>query len=471
MIVNPSCMKDLDCIAACPECALRYTVSSPALLKSIKSGRFGLPYQFSLVEEFLMAFVFVVVLLSFRGLYSRIPFLLSLAMGAIAAYFSITAVRLFTRSDVSAANLTLKTCGRLTGTGQVFSAFLLVLAAFIGHCAFERFHEYTGMHQALTAKTLPPGEEGDALAASALEHLHTAKKWALLDNERVERRMIDAAAHLALTQPRYVDEVERYAKIVFDRYDYDLEVHHILGRTYMAVDRPADAERAFSRIIDAYERADKPTGKEARQLATIHQAYAELLANGGRFDEIVRYADRFPNDLEVHRIVGRTLMEAGRPEDAERTFTRIIGAYDNADAVVGQHEAWHLATIHQAYAELLANSRRFAEGESQIRRGLALVPERMPALHVALGASLASQGRSDDAIVALREAIKLAPEYGHAHYTLAASLLMQGKLDEAIEAIDRAYELQPDDQDTRDFREFLHGQVTPGAPPATGRGE
>ncbi len=98
MIVNPACMKDLDCVSVCPNDALHYGLAKPALFKSYKSGgRFGLPWDFSIAEELLASAIFIVVLLSFRGLYNRIPFLLSLALGAIIGFLCVLSVRLLTQ--------------------------------------------------------------------------------------------------------------------------------------------------------------------------------------------------------------------------------------------------------------------------------------------------------------------------------------------------------------------------------------
>ena len=63
--------------------------------------------------------------------------------------------------------------------------------------------------------------------------------------------------------------------------------------------------------------------------------------------------------------------------------------------------------------------------------------------HGNLGAALALEGRSEEAIENYREAIRLNPGYGEAHNNLAGILGKQGKIDEAIFHIKEALRIDP----------------------------
>ncbi|MFQ5501225.1 MAG: 4Fe-4S binding protein, partial [Phycisphaerae bacterium] len=193
MIVNSACMKDLDCVSACPQEALHYGFTVPSFFKSFKSGgRFGrLPYDFSLREEALMAVVFVFTLMTFRGLYSRFPFLLSLALGGIVAYLTIQTLRLVTRPDVLISTSLLKHKGALTRAGRGFAAFAVVLALFVGHSAFVRYHEYSGLRLAIALNHADDEVDRDALADSARVHLLAADRWGLIHNPRIDSGLAD----------------------------------------------------------------------------------------------------------------------------------------------------------------------------------------------------------------------------------------------------------------------------------------
>ncbi len=53
-------------------------------------------------------------------------------------------------------------------------------------------------------------------------------------------------------------------------------------------------------------------------------------------------------------------------------------------------------------------------------------------------------GRYSEAVSALRQAVKLKPNFPHAYYALASALYYQKKYDEAVAALDQATKIQPD---------------------------
>ena len=78
------------------------------------------------------------------------------------------------------------------------------------------------------------------------------------------------------------------------------------------------------------------------------------------------------------------------------------------------------------------------------RRALAIDPDFSDA-HVWLGSALLGLGKSDEAIVSIKEAIRLEPDNGQAHQGLARALWVgKGLFDEAIPEFERAIELNPE---------------------------
>ncbi len=398
MIVNPACLKDLDCVAACPQSALGYTFTRPSLLKSFKTGgRFGrVPYDFSVAEELLIGLVFVVVLLSFRSLYSQIPFLLSLGLGGIIGYFAVVTVRLFTRPNVVLATLRLKELGRLTVTGRAYTGFALLLAALVGHSAFVRYHEYNGLRQAIAFRSAAEADGADALAASSSAHLTRADRWGLLDNERVERGMLLVASHLG----RHED-VERYALRLIERHPRDANFRVQLGQTYLAQDRAADAAPMFREAVARWggEAPDAPPA-----VVAAHQALGGLAARRGDF------------------------------ATAEDEFRAALAADPSRPDI--------LAELGGVLAEL----RRFSEAIESLREAVRLNPELAEA-HYNLGTILAHLERFEEAIPCYRRAVALTPDDADLQNNLGYALLQTGDFEQSQEHFERAVAINPNGAD------------------------
>ncbi|RME40414.1 MAG: 4Fe-4S binding protein, partial [Planctomycetota bacterium] len=273
MVVNPACLKDLDCVGACPHGAIGYGWGKPSLLTSLRGvGRFGVPYDFSLREELVMAGVFLTVLLSFRGLYGQIPFLLSLAFGAIAAYATVTALRLAREPNVRLANRFLRERGRLTPAGQAFTVLMAAATLFVAHSGWIRYHEFTGLRLAEAAmhaphETLSTDAEASRtivrtevrgsisrgvtrnpapleLARAARAHLLTADRWGLFDNAYVERSLVGVSLRLSDPESAVV-----YAKRFLRRYSGDAGIRFSYARALDALGRKQEAEEQLRLVI------------------------------------------------------------------------------------------------------------------------------------------------------------------------------------------------------------------------------
>lgn len=306
MIVSPFCLKDLDCVGACPQNAPHYTFSRPSLFKSFRSGRFGaLSYEFSILEELLIGAVFIVAVLSFRSLYSRIPFFLSLALGVVLAYLAVVAIRLFTRSQVAISTLRLKQLGRWTPAGRVFGVWAVLLAAFVVHSAFVRYHEFTGLKRTRAIQRLADPGEADALAPEAHAHLQTADRWGLIGNPNVERSMLALSSRLL-----NLDDVERYAQSLLERYPDDVGVRLQLGQCPMKQNRLTEAEPHFHHVV---ARSGGKSKEAAPILLAAHQALAGLAVRRGDFaaaaGELGATLALDPQQAAVHAQLGSALAE------------------------------------------------------------------------------------------------------------------------------------------------------------------
>lgn len=185
MVVDPGCMKCMDCVQVCPKEALYVGWGAPALFAKARTaiqsrsrsvlrelatlvffyagflaltwhdGRFGallnpLQWQLSAIlavgtwavsfvfrsksaeraeysagEELALGVFFLAAIVSFRGLHGWVPLLMSMGVAAIAAWTALQGWRVASRSDFSWRNWRLKREGSFTPAGAAFGVLVL----------------------------------------------------------------------------------------------------------------------------------------------------------------------------------------------------------------------------------------------------------------------------------------------------------------------------------------------------------
>ncbi|MBT8485998.1 MAG: 4Fe-4S binding protein [Phycisphaerales bacterium] len=183
-VVDSACLKDLDCVSACPENALSYGWTRPSLLTSFRPARRRIPYDFTLAEDMLMAAVFIGTLVTFRGLYGLGPFLLSLAAAGILSYLAVLCTRLVWSEHVRFNRFQLKRKRNVTPAGRGFALIAVMIWVFVIHSALIRSHEVRG-RRALSQATLAYQRGADPAvlrhaAGDARMHLAFCARWGLL---------------------------------------------------------------------------------------------------------------------------------------------------------------------------------------------------------------------------------------------------------------------------------------------------
>jgi len=302
MVVNPACLKDLDCVGACPQRTLHYGFGRPSLLRRMVGTKTVTKrYTFTPVEEMVAGYVFLAALLIYRGLYDALPFLMSLAVAAILAYGFVVAIRLVTRPDVLFNGWTLRSCGALTRRGIVFAVGAVCLAALTLHSAAIRLSAFQGerlYHEALA----PDADAGRA--EGALAHLSRAQAWGIVATPSVERIIGDLYTH----QKRWADaEASRRRSLALS--PGDPAMHERLGRVLHERGRTDAARRHL-----AYALRAAPNRPE------LHYALAGIDFKAAKPDSAVhhlREALRIrPDFAEAHYELGAILVELGAVDEA-----------------------------------------------------------------------------------------------------------------------------------------------------------
>ncbi|MGI9013063.1 MAG: 4Fe-4S binding protein [Phycisphaerales bacterium] len=146
MVMDSGCMKCMDCISVCPNDALRYGFAKPAKVE--KKDRPRKQYDFSLVEDILLACLFLLILLAVRGMYlwEGVPFLMAVAVAGIGGYFVILASRLLRKrfEILRLQQMKLKWRGRITAAGWLTLAGVSVFVIFVAQAGVVRWHQWRG---------------------------------------------------------------------------------------------------------------------------------------------------------------------------------------------------------------------------------------------------------------------------------------------------------------------------------------
>ena len=140
-IVDPGCMKCLDCVSVCPKDALYVGIAAPKPF-AISQQRITARADFTWSEELLLAGVAVgTTQWVWRGAWfgEHVAFLLSVALGVLTAVFTLLTWRLVRRAQVTFQNTALKQGGRFTRAGRWG---LLVLVGWLGFTAHTGYVEH-----------------------------------------------------------------------------------------------------------------------------------------------------------------------------------------------------------------------------------------------------------------------------------------------------------------------------------------
>src|SRR5882724_10744720 len=116
MVVDPGCMKCMDCVSVCPNDALYVGFGKPAVAVS-KSSATKKSYSVTWPEEILGAVVFLASLLSIRGVYALVPFLMALGCASVTTFLTLKTWRLFTANELPFYRFNLKSRGTIQKAG------------------------------------------------------------------------------------------------------------------------------------------------------------------------------------------------------------------------------------------------------------------------------------------------------------------------------------------------------------------
>lgn len=337
MVIDPACMKDLDCVSACPQQTLRFGFGRPAIFKTKLSDiRVRKHFDFALWEELLMGGVLLAVLIVYRGLYDCVPFLMTIALGCIVAYLCVVLVRLAARHSVKLNRWQLKSQGRLLPRGRAFIAAMVAFGLLTIHSGLIRYHDLQGR------RDYRHGGTANAEAAStdrAIEHFKFVDRWGLLKTDRTVALLADLCARDGRWQ-----EAEAYYSTLVQRRPANVRSHVGLGKVRRQQDKREQALDAFRTALDLN-----------------------------------------PRRPETHYVIAGLLFEMTQPRQALHHLEQAVQLDPD------------YAEAHYDLGVLLVEMGQFEKGIAHLRRTIELKPDFADA-HYNLSVALSIMGRLDEAI-------------------------------------------------------------------------
>src|SRR5262249_9771196 len=141
MVVDPGCMKCMDCVSVCPNDALYFGFGKPALTvqKTIKKN-----YSLTWPEEIAAVIIFLASLLAVWDVYQLVPMLMALGVATITTFLALRTWRLFRASDLSFYRFNLKAAGKIKKAGWIFSGAAVLWIGLNIHSGWVHYHESVG---------------------------------------------------------------------------------------------------------------------------------------------------------------------------------------------------------------------------------------------------------------------------------------------------------------------------------------
>ncbi len=477
MVVDPGCMKCLDCVQVCPNDALRVGLGPPAISAKPAAPRKPRKFDLSLTEEIAALGVFVFVLVTVNGLYGEFPFLMSLAIAGICTFVLMKGARMIYAPDVMLQKARLKINGRITRTGFGVSAALILLVIGLVHSAIWRYHDLLASRAFAAApqqsinwqydpdfRQLASPEQIEQARAAAghyeamqriglvsvpVHRLHLAWLYLFLEREEdalaqarwaVEERPdlplfwlwrakvatllgrldeADSAYARALDIERAARE-PLAAKVPNARHPISAEIHSEWGRFLFMKDGPGRAEAATA-LADAVQ---YDPGLDIAQISLL-----DFYLSTNQIDRARRAAiDAIGHGIgsrQFYERLERIRMFENNPAKAAEDYRAAIKAHPDNIVLMGN------------FAAALAESGRLDEAERIGHQALALDPVS-PGLTATLGGILAEKGDFAAAIPFFEKLCNLLPDSGEAAVKLAMLYARVGRMADAARSLERA---------------------------------
>ncbi len=357
MVVDPGCMKCMDCVSVCPNDALYFGFGKPSVAVRKESPK---NYSLTWPEEIGAALVFLFSFLAVWDVYQLVPMLMALGIATVTTFLSVRIWKLFRSADLTFYRHILKSSGKIRPAGVIFIACSVIWIGLNVHSGWIRYHEnaaaraFEGVRIAdelALARTSPDPWLSSAdrqLVADGKQNFETANRWGLFVNSHAlpkfawleylsgnTDRAVELLGSAAERQHgplkalslyyrgailnrtgRYEQGLQSLDQALAERPDLAVALEE-RGESLWRMDRKDEAVAAWKSAV-----AQNP------RLVVASSFLAGASAEAGRNEEAAAFekqADQFsPADPFFHWMVGLRLQNLGMNTLADKHFQRAI---------------------------------------------------------------------------------------------------------------------------------------------------
>ncbi len=179
MVVDPGCMKCMDCVSVCPNDALYFGFGAPAAGKPRVETPPRRIFDMSWSEEISFAVIFAICFFGTRGVYGAgmIPMLMAAGVAGCATFIFYKAWRLLRDNNVRLHKFQFKRDGCISRSGWIFTMIAVITALLCAHSAVVRSAKGLARYHEAKVRVSPArvfSEHPMTLPADLQEHAWSA---------------------------------------------------------------------------------------------------------------------------------------------------------------------------------------------------------------------------------------------------------------------------------------------------------
>jgi tetratricopeptide (TPR) repeat protein/NAD-dependent dihydropyrimidine dehydrogenase PreA subunit len=366
MVIDPGCMKHMDCISVCPNDALYFGFGKPSFGAGKNTGgtttlgTITKNYSLTWPEEIAAAIIFFVSFMAVWDVYQLVAMLFALGIAIVTTFLAMKCWRLFRASDAAFYGTSLKSAGKITTAGFAFVAFSIGWIGVNAHSGYVRYHERAGkiafetiripdelaLARPNPARWLSTADRENITKGT--NHFYDASRAGLFTNKEAISKLAwmeylsgdnEQAVALLDRAARYQEGQDRTLSLY-----YRGAILNRLGRPEEALQNLDEAIRERPDLATAIEEKGEALWRLGRKeeavaawsdavtktagLPLANNFLAGAAASTGRAQAAAAYeaqaARTTPNDPLFHWMLGMRLQNIGMNEAAEKQFERAI---------------------------------------------------------------------------------------------------------------------------------------------------